>query len=160
MDAFISLPLVGVDSKPSSSTVVKNAKYVETIRSLTASEALQYPTGNAVVDIKKMVALQEEVHHYFTSLSVSAVQSALNSAIAGVVTNGQGTLVAGVLAVTVPGLTTSNKGFSQLVIQAGTSTTVYEYKAVCTANTLTITAVTVAGATVTTDTSVVNYFAL
>lgn len=160
MDAFVSLPLVGIDSKPVSITVVKNTNYIESIRSLVASEATAYPTANAVVEIKKLVALQEEVHKFFTSSTVSAVQSAVNSAIAGVVTNGQVTLVAGTLAITVPGLTTANKGFTALAAQGGTSTAVYQYRAVCTANTLTITAVTVAGAAVTTDTSVVNYFVL
>lgn len=70
---------------------------------------------------------------------------------------GQTTLVSGTKAITINGLTTSSRAFVQLVAQGGTSTTVYNYIAVCTSNTLTITAITVAGATVTTDTSVLNY---
>lgn len=70
---------------------------------------------------------------------------------------GQTTLVAGTIAITITGLTTSSRAFVQLVAQGGTSTTVYAYKAVCTSNTLTITAETVAGVAVTTDTSTLNY---
>ncbi len=70
---------------------------------------------------------------------------------------GQTTLVSGTKAVTINGLTTSSRAFVQMVSQGGTSTGVFEYKAVCTSNTLTITAIDVTGSTVTTDTSVLNY---
>lgn len=73
------------------------------------------------------------------------------------VLSGQTTLVSGTKAITVTGVTTGSIAVAGLVAQGGTSTSVYEYKAVCTANTVTITAVTAAGATVTTDTSIVNY---
>lgn len=71
---------------------------------------------------------------------------------------GQDTLASGVLTVTITGLETTSRAFVQLVAQAGTSTGVYAYEAVCTTNTLTITAVTVTGTTVNTDESIVNYF--
>lgn len=70
---------------------------------------------------------------------------------------GQVTLVSGTKAITISGLTSSHRAFPGFVAQGGTSTAVYQYAMVCTANTLTITAVTVAGITVATDTSVINY---
>jgi hypothetical protein len=73
---------------------------------------------------------------------------------------GQTSLTSGTKAITISGLTTSSRAFVTLVAQAGTSTTVYQYIAVCTSNTLTITAVTTAGATVSTDTSTLNYFVI
>lgn len=73
---------------------------------------------------------------------------------------GQTTLVSGTKVITISGLTTSSRAFVSLVSQGGTSTTVYEYVGVCTANTLTITAITTAGATVATDTGVINYFVI
>lgn len=71
---------------------------------------------------------------------------------------GQTTLVAGTKAITVTGITTNSRAFVTLVAQGGTSTAVYQYQAVCTANTLTISAVSVVGALINTDTSILNYF--
>lgn len=70
---------------------------------------------------------------------------------------GNTTLVSGTKSISITGVTTSSIAFVQLVSQGGTSTTVYAYKIVCTSGTITITAETVAGAAVTTDTSNVNY---
>lgn len=70
---------------------------------------------------------------------------------------GQTTLVSGTKAVTLTGVGTGSIAFVTLVAQGGTSTGVYQYKAVCTSNTLTITAIDVSGATVATDTSILNY---
>lgn len=73
---------------------------------------------------------------------------------------GQTTLVAGTKAITITGLTASSRAIVSLVSQGGTSTTTYEYVGVCTSNTLTISAITTAGAVVTTDTGLVNYFVI
>ncbi len=70
---------------------------------------------------------------------------------------GSTTLIAGTKAVTVTGITASSIPILTLQSQGGTVTTIVEYKAVCTTNTLTITAVTSAKATNTTDTSTVGY---
>lgn len=70
---------------------------------------------------------------------------------------GQTTLVAGTKAITISGVTTSSRAFVSFVSQGGTSTGVFQYAGVCTSNTLTITAVTVAGITVATDTSTISY---
>lgn len=71
---------------------------------------------------------------------------------------GQTTLVSGTKAITITGLTTSSRAQVTFVSIGGTVTTTWQYAAVCTANTLTITALTSAGATNTTDTSVLNYW--
>lgn len=65
------------------------------------------------------------------------------------------TLVSGTLAITITGLATTDRAFVQLTTPGGTLGT--HYKAVCTANTLTITAVDTAGSTVTSDTSTLTY---
>lgn len=65
------------------------------------------------------------------------------------------TLTAGVGTVTISGLATTDRAFVQLTTPGGTLGT--HYKAVCTANTLTITAVDTAGSTVTSDTSTLTY---
>ncbi len=70
---------------------------------------------------------------------------------------GQTTLVAGVKAITINGLTTSSRAFYTFVSVGGTVTTTWQYKLVCTSNTLTITAIDNTGATNTLDTSVLNY---
>ncbi len=64
-------------------------------------------------------------------------------------------LVAGTLPITINGLTTASMAYVTLTVPGGTLGA--GYKAVCTANTLTITSVTSAGATQTLDTSTLNY---
>lgn len=69
---------------------------------------------------------------------------------------GQATLVAGTIAITITGLTTSHRAFVQLVTANTTALTV-QYQAVCTANTLTIQANVAAGTINTADVSTLNY---
>lgn len=66
------------------------------------------------------------------------------------------TLVAGTVAITITGLTTSSRAFIQRTTSSGTTLTI-EYNAVCTSNTLTITADIAAGTINTADTSSLNY---
>jgi hypothetical protein len=75
---------------------------------------------------------------------------------------GQVALIAGTKAITITGLTTSSRGFVQLVSQGGTVTTTVGYEVVCTSNTLTISAVTSAGSNALNnlDTSTLNYFVI
>lgn len=68
---------------------------------------------------------------------------------------GTATMVAGVATVTISGLTSSDRAFTQLVTPGGTMGA--RVKAVCTTNTLTITAVSGAGSTVTSETSTYNF---
>lgn len=71
---------------------------------------------------------------------------------------GAATLASGTIAVTISGLTTSDRAFVQLTTPGGTMGA--GYKAVCTTDTLTITSIAAAGTTVTTDTSTLNYMIL
>lgn len=70
---------------------------------------------------------------------------------------GQTALTAGVATITISGLTTSSNAFVSFVSTGGTVSTTWQYKAVCTANTLTITAITNTGSVDTTDSSTLNY---
>lgn len=160
MDAFVSLPLVGKDQTALSVTVLKNSHYFESVRTITANEAAMFTTANSAIEVKHRVGLEDKLTVYFSSSSVAAVTAAINSAVPGVVSSGQTTLVAGTKAITISGLTTTNKAIVSLVAQGGTSTGVFEFAGVCTSGTLTITAVDVTGTKVATDTSVVNYFIL
>ncbi len=74
-------------------------------------------------------------------------------------TSGQTVLVTGTKAITISGLTTSSKAFVQLVAPTGASLTV-DMQAVCTTNTLTITALIAAKSINTADGSTVNYFVI
>jgi len=69
---------------------------------------------------------------------------------------GQATLVAGTLAITITGVTTSSRAFVTLVT-ANTTTLTTTYQAVCTANTLTIRANVAAGTINIADISTLNY---
>ena len=69
---------------------------------------------------------------------------------------GQATLVSGTKAITIAVVSTSTRAFTSVAVHGGTAGT--RYKAVCTTNTLTLTAIDTSGATVTTDTSTLNYF--
>jgi hypothetical protein len=68
------------------------------------------------------------------------------------------TLVAGTKALSITGVTTGSHAYVTAVSQSGTVTTTFEYAAVCTSGTVTITALTNGGVTNTSDTSVLNVF--
>lgn len=70
---------------------------------------------------------------------------------------GQTTLVSGTKAITITGITTSSRAIITFVSTGGTVSTTWQYAGVCTANTLTITALTNAGTVDTSDTSTLNY---
>ena len=72
---------------------------------------------------------------------------------------GQTTLVAGTKAITVTGLTTASLAFVSVVSAVpGAGNLTVSHRAVCTANTITITALIAAGTINTADVSVVNWF--
>jgi hypothetical protein len=73
---------------------------------------------------------------------------------------GQVTLVAGVATVTVTGVTTSSLAFVSIVTFTPAAGGTVCHTAVCTANTVTIRALVVAGTANTADTSVVNYLVI
>lgn len=69
---------------------------------------------------------------------------------------GQATLTSGINAITISGVTTSSRCFTQLVTPSGTTLTT-EYQCVCTSNTVTIQANVAAGTINTADGSTLNY---
>jgi len=71
--------------------------------------------------------------------------------------SGQTTLVAGTKSISISGLTTTSKAYISFVSVGGTVSTTWQYAGVCTSGTLTITALTNANTTDTTDTSTVNW---
>lgn len=161
MEVFISIPLVATDGNvPVITTVNKNVRFIETYEAPTASEIAQFPTAAGVLLIRKNDQnASTRTSRYLTSLTPTQILAAINAAnsnVAGLGTSGQVALVAGTKAITIPGLTTSNLGFVQLVAPNTASLTI-QYKAVCTANTLTITALVAAGTINAADISTVNY---
>ena len=66
------------------------------------------------------------------------------------------TLTAGTAAITITGLTSNDRAFTQLTSPSGIVGGIY--KAVCTTNSLTITSLNTNGTTLTTDTSTLSYF--
>jgi hypothetical protein len=70
---------------------------------------------------------------------------------------GQTTLAAGTKTIAIAGLTTASKAFLSFVSAGGTVSTTWQYAGVCTAGTLTITALTTGNSTNTADTSTINY---
>lgn len=86
-------------------------------------------------------------------------QNLTMDSLSGGIKVGQTTLIAGTKAITIAGITSSNKGFVSVVTE-NTAASTKIYRAVCTTNTVTITALTTAGnnTTNTADISVVNYW--
>lgn len=158
MDSFITVTLVGVDSSVASGTEEINPRYIERIYPADANDIVKFSTALSVIKVRRLVNLQEVPVKVYSSSTVAAVKALVAAAAVGTIAKGQTTLVAGTKAITIAGLVSTNDAFTGLVAQGGTSTGVYEYKAVCTTNTLTISAVDATGALVNTDTSVVNYF--
>lgn len=116
-----------------------------------ATGSLQWAAGGSGTN--QMTLSPSGVLGIGSSLQFKVNNAGLISAEAG---SGQVALVAGTKAITITGLTTSSLAFVQMVSPSGITTTA-GYKAVCTANTLTITAYDNTGATATSDVSTVNY---
>lgn len=160
MDSFIGLSIVGIDTTAKVSTEQINTRYIKKVRAVSTSEALVFTTANSVVILETKPYLEEAKDHlYFSDSTVSAVTAAANSTIPGSSTSGQVALVAGTKAITVPGVTTSSKAFVSLVSPSSASLTV-DTQAVCTANTVTITALVAAKTINTADVSTVNYLVI
>jgi hypothetical protein len=73
---------------------------------------------------------------------------------------GQTTLVSGTKAISVTGVTASSQVFVNSISQGGTVSTTFEYAAVPTSGTITITALTTGNVTNTLDTSTLSYFVI
>lgn len=155
---MFNITLLASDGSQNASTVSFNSAMVQDVSSPTASEVATYPTAAAAITYIRHDQNELRTRRYLTASTVAAVNAliqASNFAIGSGV-SGQTTLVAGTKAITIPGLTTSSLGFVQLVSPSSASSTI-QYKAVCTANTLTITALVAAGTINASDVSTVNY---
>lgn len=158
MNPFISIPLVAVNGIETAVSVTKNSSYFEAVRALNTDELAKFPTGNAVIESRHS-GNGEQLQLIITTLSVSAIQSAINAAISGFIAKGAGVLIGGTVAITVPGVTSSNLGFRTLAVP-NTAALTLDYKVVCSANTVTITALLADRTINAADISTINYFVL
>lgn len=165
MEVFISIPLVAKvtpDLIPSTATVPFNARYIRNLGTPSAATIASNPdyTGTqSSFEVYSIDQNQPRTDLYYSSLTVAqilALISAANSNVPGLGTSGDAVLVAGTVAVTIPGLTTSSK--AQLTRHiANTTTLTIEYQYAVTANTLTITAAVAAGTINVADVSTITY---
>lgn len=143
-------------SVPASPVVLGlNAEYILKVDPYTNASV-----GSVVTKIKykNQDNSQVLIQDYQVSNTVASIIAASGTG-TGVANSGQATLVAGTLAITIPGLTISNKGYVSLVASATGSSTV-TYQGVCTANTLTLRANVAAGTINVADISTLNWFVI
>lgn len=141
-------------SVPASPVVLGlNAEYILKVDPYTNASI-----GSVVTKIKykNQDNSQVLIQDYQVSNTVASIIAASGTG-TGIVNSGQTALVAGTIAINIPGLTTANKGFITRAISNTTTSTV-EYRAVCTANTLTLTADLAAGTINVADISTLNWF--
>lgn len=91
------------------------------------------------------------------SIPASSYAQSPNGAIS-ILASTQTTLVAGTKALSITGVTTGSHAYVNAVSQGGTVSTTFEYAAVCTSGTVTITALTTGNVTNNLDTSTINVF--
>jgi len=156
---LLSVTLLAIDGSANTTTIYLNPDYIIRVRPASATEITNFPTALTSITIKDLTYQSPVERKYLTATATATVASAIASAQSGVLgsgVSGQTTLVAGTKAITITGLTTSSLAFVQLVTPNTASSTI-QYKAVCTANTLTITALVAAGTINASDVSTVNY---
>lgn len=155
---LFNLTLLASDGSANTSTVQLNAQYVQAIGAPSASEIVSYPTAAAAVTYIVYEQNTPKTRRLLTASTQAAVTALVNASnfAVGSGVSGQTALVAGTKAITIQGLTTASLGFVQLVSPSSASSTI-QYKAVCTADTLTITALVAAGTINASDVSTVNY---
>jgi hypothetical protein len=107
-------------------------------------------TGGGIAGTPTVIAFVSGTAGGVGTYTISVTQVAARTPTGGTVAN------AGVVALNIPGITTSSLAFANCsLVQANLTV---NYRAVCTADVLTITALIAAGTTATDSTSVVNYF--
>lgn len=161
MESFISIPVVAVDgAAPILATQIKNVRFIEGYGAPTAGEITQFSTAlSAITIVRDDQNTSTRASRFLSSLTPAQVTAAIlaaNTNTPGLGLGGKATLVAGTLAITIPGLTSTNDAITGIITPANGSLTV-KFQAVCTTNTLTITALLAAGTINTADTSVVAY---
>lgn len=165
MESFISIPLVAKvtpDIVITTATVPFNAHWIRNLAIPSATDIAYNPgfTGTqSSFEVWSFEQNQQRIDLYYSSLTVAqilALINAANSNVPGLGTAGDAVLVAGTVAVTIPGLTASNKVVLTRHIANTTSLTV-EYQYAVTTNTLTITAAVAAGTINVADISTITY---
>lgn len=158
--ALFALTMVASDGSQSSGTTYLNPEFVSSVGTPTASELVSFPTAQSFVTYRSLEQQTMKVRRILSSSTPAAVNSAISAAANGVLgggVSGNATLVAGTVAVNIPGLTTSNVALLTRKTVGGTVTSTVEYQYAVTANTLTITAAVAAGTINTADTSVISF---
>lgn len=161
METFISIPVVAVDGvAPLVTTSNKNVRFIEGYGLPTTGEIAQYATAaGAITIVSDQQNTSTRPSRYLTTLTPAQILAAINAAnsnVPGLGTAGDAVLVAGTVAVTIPGLTASNKVVLTRHIANTTSLTI-EYQYAVTTNTLTITAAVAAGTINVADISTITY---
>lgn len=157
--AQFSVTLLASDNSANTSTVSFNTELVEEVVVPTASEIVSFPTAAAAIVYIKHDQNEVRSRRYLTAATPTAVNAAINAAASGVLgggISGDAVLVAGTVAVTIPGLTTASKAVLTRHV-ANTVTLTVEYQYAVTANTLTITATVAAGTINVADVSTITY---
>lgn len=116
--------------------------------------------GARIIPVAALPSLPERNTYYQIGTQISYCDPDGNvAAFSQAPVVGQTTLVAGTKAITIAGLLTTSKAFLQVVSPLTAGSTV-DIQAVCTANTLTITALIAAKTINVADVSIVNYMIL
>lgn len=154
-----SVTLLASDNSANASTASLNTLFVQDVSVPTASEIVSFPTAAAAITYIRHDQNETRTRRYLTASTPAAVNAAINAASSGVLgagASGDAVLVAGTVAVTIPGVTTASKVILTRHIANTTALTV-EYQYAVTANTLTITAAVAAGTINVADVSTITY---
>lgn len=157
--AQISVTLLASDNSANTTVISLNTAYIQDVSLPVASEVAAFSTAAAAITYINKDQNETRTRRYLTASTVAAINSAIASASAGVLgggVSGDAVLVAGTVAVTIPGLTTASKVILTRHI-ANTVTLTVEYQYAVTANTLTITAAVAAGTINVADVSTITY---
>lgn len=154
------LILVAADNSANTSTIYPNTSEVDAVETPTAGEIANFSTAAAVVTLVRLEQNTPRRRRYLTASSVAAINATIAASFAGVLgsgVSGDAVLVAGTVAVTIPGLTTASKAVLTRHIANTTTLTTGGYQYAVTANTLTITACIASGTINVADVSTITY---
>lgn len=143
-------------------TGVKNLNTIDVldVRAATTDEITNFSTALTAVVVRTITYNQPNTTTYLTATATATAIAAYNAAQAGILgsgASGDAVLVAGTVAVTIPGLSTASKAILTRHIANTTTLTTGGYQYAVTANTLTITACVAAGTINVADISTITY---
>lgn len=158
--ALFSVVLVASDNSANASTINLNPDYVQSIAAANAGEIVDFSTALTAITYIVFEQNERRTRRLLTATATATVVAAYAAAQANVLGSGQSgdaVLVAGTVAVTIPGLTTASKAVLTRHIANTTTLTTGGYQYAVTANTLTITATVAAGTINVADVSTITY---